>query len=70
MIVEISVGLNRTGAPNDGFLLNALKAIQGIFRSLEMNSNWGYKICICSVILGELESFQNYHGLSIVFLRI
>ena len=27
MIVQISVGLNRTGAPNDGFLLNALKTL-------------------------------------------
>ena len=26
-----------------------------------------YKICICSVILGELESFRNYKGFSISF---
>ena len=25
-----------------------------------MHSNRRYKICICSVILGELESFRNY----------
>ena len=28
------------------------------------------KICICSVILGELESFRNYKGLSIIFPKI
>ena len=32
-----------------------------IFRPLEMHSKWRYKIiCICSVILGELQSFRNY----------
>ena len=54
-----------TGAPNDGFLQNTLrtlfKAIQSTFRSLEMHALWNYKICICSVILGELESFRNYY---------
>ena len=34
---------------------------------LEMHSKWRYRICICSVILGELESFRNYKGLSIIF---
>ena len=29
-----------------------------------------YKICICSVILGELESFRNYKGFSINFPKI
>ena len=50
-----------SGAPNDGFLLNSLKtlfkAIQRTFRSIEMHSKRRYKICICSVILGQLESF-------------
>ena len=50
-----------SGAPNDGFLRNSLKtlfkAIQRTFRSIEMHSKWRYKICICSVILGQLESF-------------
>ena len=54
----------KSGAPNDGFLLNTLrapfKATQSTFRSLEMHPLWNYKICICSVILGELESFRNY----------
>ena len=35
-----------------------------------MRSKRRYKICICSVILGELESFRNYKGLSIIFLKI
>ena len=35
-----------------------------------MNSKRRYKIYICSVILGELESFRNYKGLSIIFSKI
>ena len=35
-----------------------------------MHSKWRYKICMCSVILGEDESFRNYNGLSIVFPTI
>ena len=35
-----------------------------------MHSERRYKICICSVILGELVSFRNYKGLSIIFLKI
>ena len=29
-----------------------------------------YKICVCSVILGELESFQYSKGFCIIFLKI
>ena len=36
-----------------------------MFRPLEMHSKRRYKICICSVILGELESFRNLKGFSI-----
>ena len=32
-----------------------------------MHSKRCYNICICSVILGELESFQNYTGLEYFF---
>ena len=32
-----------------------------------MCTKWRYNICICSVILGQLESFRNYKGLSIIF---
>ena len=48
-----------SGAPNDGFLVNTLKTL---FRQLRVRSDLQrrYKICICSVILGELESFRNY----------
>ena len=62
-----------TGAPNDDFLQNTLEnsfsAIQITFRSLEMHSKWRYKICICSVILGELKTFRTYKGYSIIFLK-
>ena len=62
----LPIQLQRTtppsGAPNDSFLLNTLKTlfIQSAFRCLERYSERRYKICICSVILGELESFRNY----------
>ena len=29
-----------------------------------------YKICTCSVILGKLESLQNYKGFSIILQKI
>ena len=45
-------------------------AIQSTFRSLEMYSKQRYKICICSVILGELEAFRNYKGFSVIFPKI
>ena len=35
-----------------------------------MHSKRRYKICICSVILGELEHFRNYKGFSIIFPKI
>ena len=35
-----------------------------------MHSEWRYKICIRSVILGQLRSFQNYKSLSIIFPKI
>ena len=54
---------HQPGAPNDGFLLNTLKILY-TFRCLEMYSKQRYKICICSAILGELESFRSkLHGL-------
>ena len=34
-----------------------------------MHSNRRYKICICSVILGERQSFRNDKGLSIIFRK-
>ena len=59
-----------SGAPNDGLLLNTLKtlfkqAIQSTFRALELHSKWRCKICIRSLILGELGSFWNYEGPSV-----
>ena len=44
--------------------------MQSTFRSVEKHSKWRYNICICSVILGELETFRNYKGLSIIFPEI
>ena len=35
-----------------------------------MHSKRRYKICICSVILGQLESVRNYKGFSIIFPKI
>ena len=52
------------------YIENTFKAIQSNFRSLEMHSKWRYKICICSVILGELEGFRNYKDFSIIFPKI
>ena len=35
-----------------------------------MRSKRRYEIYICSVILGQLESFRNYKGFSIIFPKI
>ena len=66
----------KTGAPNDGFLLRTLKTLFSLARvlsvlyDLEMHSKRGYKICIFSVILGELESFRNFmQGFEYYFLE-
>ena len=48
---------------------NTFKAIRSTFRSLEMHSKRRYKICICSVVLGQLESFLNYKGFGIIFSK-
>ena len=59
-----------SGAPNDSFLQNTLKTLfmlSGVLLDLQkMYSKQYYKICIFSVILGELKSFQNYKGFSII----
>ena len=67
--------LQTSGVPNDGFLrLNTLKTLfrlsRVLNRYLEMHSKRRYKICICSVILGELKSFRNYKGFSIIFPKL
>ena len=64
------------GAPNDGFLLKALKTLFRLSRVLSAlqknfkHSKRCYKICVCSVVLGQLESFRNYNGLRIIFPKI
>ena len=35
-----------------------------------MPSKQRYKICVCSVVLGQLESFRNYKGFRIIFPKI
>ena len=52
------------------YIENTFKAIQSTFRSPEMHFKRRYKICIWSVILGELESFRNWKGLIIIFPKI
>ena len=51
-------------------IANTFQAIQSTFSSLEMHSKRCYKICICSFVLGRLESFRNYKGLRIIFAKI
>ena len=41
---------------------NTFSLIQSTFKSLEMHSKRRYKSCICSVVLGQLESFRNHLG--------
>ena len=45
------------------------RLFRSTFRSLEMHSKRRYKICTCSVILGELEPFRNYKGFNIIFSK-
>ena len=53
------------------YIENTFWAIQSRCGSLEMYSKRRYKICICFVILKELdESFLNYKGFSIIFPKI
>ena len=52
------------------YIENTFLAIQSRCGSLEMHSKQRYKICICLVILEELESFLNYKGVSIIFPKI
>ena len=62
------------GVSNDDFLLNTLKTPLGypeyLYRSVEIHSERCYKICICLVSLGDFESFRNYKGFSIIFMKI
>ena len=48
----------------------ASSEIQSIFRPLKIHSKWRYKICVCLVILGELESFRYYNSFVIIFPEI
>ena len=48
------------------------KYIENTFQATHstFSSNRRYEIYICSVILGQLESFRNYQGFSIIFPKI
>ena len=62
-----------SGAPNDDFLLNTLKILFRLARvllDLYKCIPRGSIGCIRSVMLGELESFRNKKGLSIIFPKI
>ena len=63
-----------TGAPKDGFLLNTLKTLLRLSRVLlglyQMHSNRRYKICHCSIFLGQLQTFRNFNGFSAIFPKI
>ena len=52
------------------YIENTFQAIQSTFSSLEMHSKRCYKICTCSVVLGQLESFRNYKGFRNIFPKI
>ena len=42
------------------YTVNTFYTIKSTFRSLKMHSKRRYKICVCSVIVEELETFRNY----------
>ena len=49
---------------------NTFQAIQSSFRTLEIHPKRRYKICICSVILGDFESFRNCKGFRLIFPKL
>ena len=51
------------------YIETLFRLFRSTFRSLEMHSKRRYKICTCSVILGELEPFRNYKGFNIIFSK-
>ena len=61
-------GAQRRFPPTYALKTLNFQAIQSAFISLEMHSKQLKKICICSVILGQIESFRNYQwGLQYYF---
>ena len=64
-MTETSCGGTQRRSPPK-YIENTFLAIQSTFKSLEMYSEWRYKKCICSVILGELES-SKLQGLQYYF---
>ena len=68
IIINKDLPIQRRFRPK--YIENTFKAIQRTFRALEKHSRRRCKICICSVTLGELQSFGNYKGLIIIFPNI
>ena len=58
--ISLSRGTQRRFPPK--CIENTFSLIQSTFKSLEMHSKRRYKSCICSVVLGQLESFRNHLG--------
>ena len=54
------------------YIKNTFYAIHSTFRSLGMYmySKRRYKICTCSVILGEFQPFQNHKVFNIIFPKV
>ena len=55
---------NKPGHPT--MVENTFQVIQTTFSCVELHPKRCYKICNCSVILGEHQSFRNYKGFSII----
>ena len=52
-------------------MFSKTQTLQTTFQNrVEMQCKRRYKICICSVVLGELGSFRNYKGFGITFPKV
>ena len=67
---SINTGRSTQGRFPPKYIGVVFLAIHSTLTSLEMHSKGRYKNCTCSVILGELESFRNYKGFSIILQKI
>ena len=52
------------------FIENTFFKLSRVLLDLEMHSKRHYKICICSVNLGKIESFRNFEGFCIIFPKM
>ena len=58
--ISLSRGTQRRFPPK--WIENTFSLFQSTFKYLEMHSKRRYKSCICSVVLGQLESFRSTLG--------